>query len=147
VTEGGLRTDLLKSEDKMSEPVSKAILLCNYATFDKSNRWSLIDTFNTLYVRAVPCASKPFYVFVSAVDVPKSPTLMFQVENPGGMVIWTSGPILMENEGLNGLQYICGVPSIMFIGLGKYRVVFHLNSDRLAETELSVAMATEGVPT
>lgn len=130
----------------MSEPVVKAILFCNYYTMDKGNRISLIDIFGTMRVRAVPSPSNQFLVYVHAFDVPRSPTLLFQVENGNGMVIWTSGPIPFENNGLPQLQYVCTVDPWTIVALGKYRVAFYINFDRLAEAELEVEMATQGVP-
>jgi hypothetical protein len=131
----------------MSEPVVKSILFCNYYTLDIRGRISLIDIFGTMAVRAVPAPSSEFLVYVHAFDVPRSPTLLFQVENSSGMVVWTSGPIPFENNSLPHLQYVCTVNAWTVVALGKYRVAFYINSDRVAEAELEVEMATEGAPT
>ena len=130
----------------MSEPVSKAILLCNYATIDKVNRWSLIDTFNTVYMKSTPWMTNPFFVFVSVVDAPTVPVLTFQVEDASGFVVQTSGPIPFDSAGLRNLQFLHQVKPFVIVSPGKYRIVLYINKDRVAETELAAEMAPEGVP-
>jgi Family of unknown function (DUF6941) len=132
----------------MSEPLAKAVLLCTYASQDRLGRWNLMAVFDNLFVPAVPGQVSPFFIFVRVADCPKNGRLMFQVEDPAGMVLWTSGPQLYERrpEAKNStVDAVFTTQPMLVTAFGKHRIAVYLNSDRVAETELMVAPSSEMV--
>lgn len=132
----------------MSEPLAKAIALCNYASQGISGRWSLIDIFEKVNLPSVPAKAPPFYVFARIADCPKVAKYTFQVEDPTGLVIWTSGPQVMERSAAiesAGWDLVWAIPSLTVNEFGKHRVVTMVNADRVAETDLIIA-ALQGNP-
>jgi len=133
----------------MSEPVAKAILLCEYALQDRSNRWSLMATFDNVVAQSIPTQIAPFNIFARFVDIPVKGVLTFQVEDCSGMVVWTSGPKIYELHGIQPakvLETICGVPPIVAMAYGKYRVAVFIGSERVVDTALTVSEAGKNVP-
>lgn len=133
----------------MSEPVAKAILLCTFCSQDKANRWSLVAVFDNVYLQSLPAQVAPFFAWARIADPPKSGRFMFQLEDPAGIVLWTSGPQLYEipaDAKGTGIDVYFNVPPVVVTAFGKHRVAVYVNADRLTDTPLSVTAAPEKVP-
>lgn len=131
----------------MSEPVAKAILLANYAIQDKLNRWTLTAVFDNVYLPSLPGHVPPFYVFARLADAPRTGRFTVQLEDPGGVVLWTSGAQLFElaDPKDHNLAIVLPTAPVVVCAFGKYRVAIYVGADRLADTELSIVPAEERV--
>lgn len=133
----------------MSEPVAKAILLCNYALQDRANRWTLAAIFEYVQAKSMPANIAPFYIYVRLLDCPRQGRYTFLVEDPDGIVIWTSGSQVLSipesSESLNW-NLVWSTPSIGVSRFGKYRVAVYVNADRIADTDLGVIETPAAVP-
>lgn len=130
----------------MSEAIAKAILLCNFGLQDRQNRWSLIATFDTFHFQSMPAHWSTFFVFARICDVPKRGSFLVHIEDPRGMVIWTSGQVPYEiSEEIRTMEHLVGIAPTVVTEFGKYRVVFFVNADRVGETDLFIQKTPEKV--
>lgn len=132
----------------MSEPVAKAILLCNFAMQDNMCRRSLIACFDSVR-QDLPGVLPSFYLFVRVADAPIKAIEMLQIEDPKGIVVWSSGPKPYD-QGTGSpkkyLESIFMVPPIGVVLHGRYRIIYLMDSERVAETELNVDKAQQPIP-
>lgn len=122
--------------------MAKAILLCNYAMQDKADRWSLMGVFEKALIQSVPGTAPTLFVFVRIADCPKMARYMFQVEDPGGIVIWSSGAQMLErSDEIESAAWdiVWHVPAVAVTEFGKHRVVVYVNADRVADTDFIIA--------
>lgn len=125
----------------MSEPVAKTMLLCNFVLQDDCKRWTYVAVFDRFWFKSFPAVADDFYICSRLVDLPPKGAVLIQIEDPKGMVIWTSGPQLFEMTGDPGmgLDGSVHVRSCLFAVKGKYRASLFINSDLVAGTDFTVA--------
>lgn len=125
--------------------MAKAILLCSYALQDKADRWSLMGVFEKALIPSVPGPTPAFFIFVRIADCPKVARYMFQMEDPAGIVIWSSGAqVLSRSDEIEsaGWDIVWAVPPATVTEFGKHRVSVYVNADRVVDTDLVVAPFT-----
>jgi hypothetical protein len=125
----------------MSEPTLKDLLLCDLAFRDERRRFCLVGIYTRNIVEVLPAASSPGCIYWRVVDVALDGTISLQFETPGGLVLWTSGPIHWKGSERGELQGAVIMPPTMLQALGKYRIAAYIGEERLGDTVLEVVRA------
>jgi len=130
----------------MSEPVIKALLLCDYAFRDENRKACLTGIFAKFGLPSVPTKLPDKFVYARIVDAPPAGQVIFTIENAAGVCVWSSGPQIYEGCRDGVLDSMTVVPGFMVFKPEIYRLAVVMNGDRLGELALPVDLVTDGVP-
>jgi hypothetical protein len=124
----------------MSEPIAKAMLVCNYATQDAKGRYSLIEIFDSIHPPGFPHYTG-FILYTLIADPPAKGTMVVQVEDDNGIALWTSGHIsfFTTDPSVSWMATCQRVGPVSFVSYGKCRVAVYVGAYRAGDLELRIS--------
>ena len=129
----------------VNPPLLLALVLCDTIIREAgTNKYSLVGTFNTLFVRQLPCTHPSLAVYVALTDgrgqVPAALRLV-GIET-GKEVFGLKGTIdFRDPTGVAELAF--QIPNVRFEGLGEYALEFLADGELLGSRKLRVQMTKQ----